>query len=96
MVTKNGFSEILCLIKKKYENGVDNYLCDCYMDYVNNYISIETMFEYEISYFAENAAEYDLLKVQFEKLITFVNMACNYSNNKSYIQVTESILKIAL
>ena len=96
MVTKNDFSNILYIIKKKYENGSDNFLCNCYMDYVNNYISIETMFEYEISYFAENVAEYDLLKVQFEKLITFVNMACNYSNNKSYIQVTESILKIAL
>lgn len=96
MENKNDFSNILYIIKKKYENGVDNFLCNCYMDYVNNYISLETMFEYEISYFAENAAEYDLLKVQFEKLITFVNMACNYSNNKSYIQVTESILKIAL
>lgn len=96
MGNKNYFSEILCLIKKKYENGADNYLCNCYMDYVNNYISIETMFEYEISYFAKNAIEYDLLKVQFEKLITFVNMACNYSNNKSYIQVTESILDLIL
>ena len=94
-MNKNEYTEILLLIKKRYDNGKDNFLCNCYMDYVNNYITLDTMFEYEISYFAENAAEYDLLKVQFEKLITFVNMACNYSNNKSYIQVTESILKIA-
>ena len=95
-MNKNECAEILSLIKKRYDNGKDNFLCNCCMDYMNNYISIETMFEYEISYFAENAAEYDLLKVQLKKLITFVNMACNYSNNKSYIQVTESILKIAL
>ena len=96
MVAKNDFSNILYIIKKKYENGVDNFLCNCYMDYVNNYISVDTMFEYEISYFAENASECDLLKVQFEKLITFVNTACKYSNNKSYIEVTESILGLIL
>ena len=96
MVAKNDFSNILYIIKKKYDNGVDNYLCNCYMDYVNNYISIDTMFEYEISYFAENAPECDLLKVQFERLITFVNTACHYSNNKSYIEVTESILDLIL
>lgn len=95
MGNNNDFSEILCLIKKKYENGVDNYLCNCYMDYVNNYISIETMFDNELSHFVATAIKYDRMLSEFKELMYAINILCKMANNKSYFDVTESILKIA-
>ena len=47
----NEYTEILLLIKKRYDNGKYNFLCNCYMDYMNNYISLDTMFDYD---FMEN------------------------------------------
>ena len=95
MENKNYFPEILCLIKKKYENGSDNFLCNCYMDYVNNYISIETMFDNELSPFVATALEYDRMFSEFKELMCAINIICKIANNKSYFDVTESILKIA-
>ena len=96
MATENGFSEILCLIKKKYENGVDNYLCNCYMDYMNNYISLDAMFDYELSALVSTAIEHDRMFWDFKELMCAINILCKMANNKSYFDVTESILKIAL
>ena len=95
MENKNYFSEILCLIKKKYENGSDNFLCNCYMEYVNNYITLDTMFDNEISHFVVTAIKYDRMLSEFKELMYATNILCKMANNKSYFDVTESILKIA-
>ena len=94
-MNKNEYTEILLLIKKRYDNGKDNFLCNCYMDYVNNYITLDTMFDNELSPFAATALEYDRMLSEFKELMYATNILCKMANNKSYFDVTESILKIA-
>jgi hypothetical protein len=95
-MNKNEYTEILDIIKKRYENGVDNYLCNCYMDYMNNYISLDAMFDNELSHFVATALEYDRMFFDFKELMCVINILCKMANNKSYFDVTESMLKIAL
>ena len=95
IMNKNEYTEILLLIKKRYDNGKDNFLCNCYMDYVNNYISLDAMFDNELSPFAATALEYDRMFSEFKELMCAINILCKMANNKSYFDVTESILKIA-
>ena len=94
-MNKNEYTEILLLIKKRYDNGKDNVLCNCYMEYVNNYISLDTMFDNEISHFVVTAIKYDRMLSEFKELMYATNILCKMANNKSYFDVTESILKIA-
>lgn len=94
-MNKNEYTEILLLIKKRYDNGKDNFLCNCYMDYVNNYITLDTMFDNELSHFVVTAIKYDRMLSEFKELMYATNILCKMANNKSYFDVTESILKIA-
>ena len=94
-MNKNEYTEILLLIKKRYENGKYNFLCNCYMDYVNNYITLDTMFDNELSHFVVTAIKYDRMLSEFKELMCAINILCKMANNKSYLDVTESILKIA-
>ena len=94
-MNKNEYTEILLLIKKRYDNGKDNFLCNCYMDYVNNYITLDTMFDNELSHFVVTALEYDRILSDFKELMCAINILFKIANNKSYFDVTESILKIA-
>ena len=94
-MNKNEYTEILLLIKKRYENGKYNFLCNCYMDYVNNYITLDTMFDNELSHFVVTAIKYDRMLSEFKELMYATNILCKMANNKSYFDVTESILKIA-
>ena len=94
-MNKNEYTEILLLIKKRYDNGKYNFLCNCYMDYVNNYITLDTMFDNELSPFAATAIKYDRMLSEFKELMYATNILCKMANNKSYFDVTESILKIA-
>ncbi len=94
-MNKNEYTEILLLIKKRYDNGKYNFLCNCYMDYVNNYITLDTMFDNEISHFVVTAIKYDRMLSEFKELMYAINILCKMANNKSYFDVTESILKIA-
>ena len=94
-MNKKECAEILLLIKKRYDNGKDNFLCNCYMDYVNNYITLDTMFDNELSHFVVTALEYDRMVSDFKELMCAINILCKIANNKSYFDVTESILKIA-
>ena len=95
IMNKNEYTEILLLIKKRYENGKDNFLCNCYMDYVNNYISLDSMFDNELSHFVVTAIEHDRMFSVFKELMCAINVLCKMANNKSYFDVTESIIKIA-
>ena len=65
-MNKNEYTEILLLIKKRYDNGKDNFLCNCYMDYVNNYITLDCMFDYELSHFVVTAIEHDRMLGDFK------------------------------
>ena len=94
-MNKKECAEILLLIKKRYENGKYNFLCNCYMDYVNNYITLDTMFDNELSHFVVTAIKYDRMLSEFKELMYATNILCKMANNKSYFDVTESILKIA-
>lgn len=94
-MNKNEYTEILLLIKKRYENGKDNFLCNCYMDYMNNYISLDSMFDNELSHFVATALEYEIMLSVFKELMCIINILCKMANNKSYFDVTESIIKIA-
>ena len=94
-MNKNEYTEILLLIKKRYDNGKYNFLCNCYMDYVNNYITLDTMFDNELSHFVVTAIKYDRMLSEFKELMYAINILCKMANNKSYFDVTESILKIA-
>ncbi len=95
-MNKNEYTEILLLIKKRYENGKYNFLCNCYMDYVNNYITLDTMFDNELSHFVVTAIKYDRMLSEFKELMYAINILCKMANNKSYFDVTELILKIVL
>ena len=95
-MNKNEYTEILLLIKKRYDNGKYNFLCNCYMDYVNNYITLDTMFDNELSHFVVTAIKYDRMLSEFKELMYATNILCKMANNKSYFDVTESILKIAI
>ena len=66
------------------------------MDYVNNYITLDTMFDNELSHFVVTAIKYDRVLSEFKELMYATNILCKMANNKSYFDVTESILKIAL